>query len=54
MRKQVFGLKDGLYQVTTDYFCAGFVVEGGWIVRCAPILIKRIDYWIPKAKYICP
>jgi hypothetical protein len=36
---------DGLYQVITSYFCAGFVVENGAVTRCAPILRHRIDYW---------
>lgn len=44
--------KDGLYRVETKYLCAGFVVENGLIVRCAPILKKRIDYWITLAKWI--
>ena len=38
-------MADGLYQVTTGYLCAGFVVRGGHVVACAPILRKRIDYW---------
>jgi hypothetical protein len=36
---------DGLYQVTTHYLCAGFVVERGWVTMCAPILRKRLTYW---------
>lgn len=38
-------MKDGLYQVTTSYLCAGFVIQNGVIVRCAPILKKRLTYW---------
>lgn len=38
-------MSDGLYQVTTHYLCAGFVVENGVVARCAPILRKKIDYW---------
>ena len=38
-------MKDGLYWVTTSYLCAGFVVEGGKITMCAPILRRRIEYW---------
>jgi hypothetical protein len=45
-------MQDGLYQVTTSYLCAGFIVEGGKIVHCAPILIKRIKYWVTIAKLI--
>lgn len=45
-------MKDGLYQVTTSYFCAGFVVENGRVVRCAPILKRNIKYWMTKARFI--
>lgn len=38
-------MKDGLYQVTTRYFCAGFIVKDGKVVDAAPILWKRINYW---------
>lgn len=41
---------DGLYRVTTSYLCAGFVVENGRVTRCAPILRKRIAYWMTIAK----
>lgn len=41
----VFTLPDGLYRVTTRYLCAGFVVENRLIVRCAPILRGKIEYW---------
>lgn len=36
---------DGLYLVTTSYLCAGFLVRGGNVVICAPILRRRFDYW---------
>lgn len=36
---------DGLYRVTTSYLCAGFVVKGGRVVMCAPILQRKLDYW---------
>jgi hypothetical protein len=38
-------VRDGLYQVTTRYLCAAFVVEHGRVTRCAPILRKRLAYW---------
>jgi MFS-type transporter involved in bile tolerance (Atg22 family) len=47
-------MKDGLYQVTTSYLCAGFAVKNGIIMQIAPILRKKIDYWKTKAKFICP
>jgi len=39
-------MKDGLYRVTKPYLCAGFVVEGGKVVRCAPILRRQLSYYI--------
>lgn len=45
-------MKDGLYQVTTSYLCAGFVIENGKVTLCAPILRKRFEYWKTIAKYL--
>jgi hypothetical protein len=45
-------MKDGLYRVTTSYLCAGFVVEKGKIIVCAPILRNRIEYWKTIAIWI--
>ena len=36
---------DGLYRVMTRYCVAGFVIEGGKLIHCAPILRKKIDYF---------
>lgn len=47
-------LQDGLYRVVTPYLCAGFVVEGGRVTRCAPILRKRLAYWTVQALLIGP
>jgi hypothetical protein len=38
-------MNDGLYRVTTSYLCAGFVIEGGEVIKCAPILRKKLAYW---------
>lgn len=38
-------MTDGLYQVTTNYLCAGFIIKNGIIVACAPILRRKINYW---------
>ena len=46
-------LKDGIYRVETAYLCAGFVIQNGRIVQCAPILRKRLSYWITQA-YLIP
>lgn len=45
-------LLDGLYQVTTPYLCAGFYISGGKVTWCAPILCKRLEYWMTIAKRI--
>ena len=41
-------LVDGLYRVTTAQLCAGFVVERGRVTLCAPILRKRLGYWLTQ------
>ncbi len=51
-------MKDGLYYV--DYqrgsfqLFAGFIVVGGMVVKFAPILRAKIDYWVTLGKYIGP
>jgi len=45
-------MKDGLYQVTTNYLCAGFVIKNDKVIDCAPILRKKIDYWKTISKRI--
>jgi len=47
-------MRDGLYQVTTRYLCAGFVVSGGEVVECAPILRRKIRYWVTVARWVRP
>lgn len=42
-------MTDGVYQVTERSFVAAFVVKGGVVVLCAPILRKRLSYWMTKA-----
>lgn len=44
--------KDGLYQVTTHYLCAGFVVERGHVTLCAPILGAKLAYWRTVAQLV--
>lgn len=43
---------DGLYLVRTNYLVAGLVIENGHVVRCAPILKKRLAYWLSIARRI--
>lgn len=45
-------IQDGLYRVTTNYFCAGYVVEGGKVTMCAPILRRRLRYWMTQSVLI--
>lgn len=47
-------MDDGLYQVTTSYLCAGFIVKDGKVKRghCAPILRKKLSYWVTIAKRV--
>lgn len=45
-------MKDGLYAVVTDEWAAGFVIQGGVVVMCAPILRRSIDYWKTRARWV--
>ena len=45
-------MKDGLYRVQTSYLCAGFVMKDGKVVRCAPILNRKISYWQSIARRV--
>jgi hypothetical protein len=45
-------MKDGLYRVTTSYLCAGFVIEGSRVVACAPILRRKLGYWMTIAQRV--
>lgn len=49
-------MKDGLYRVTTSYLCAGFVVSGGKVKAsmCAPILRRKLAYWVTVAEWVRP
>jgi hypothetical protein len=47
-------LPDGLYRVTTSYLCAGFVVAGGKVTACAPILRRKLAYWMTVAVRVGP
>lgn len=45
-------LRDGLYRVETSYLCAGFVIEDGRVVACAPVLRRKLDYWLTVASRV--
>ena len=45
-------MTDGLYRVETLQICAGFYVECGKIIWCAPILRRKLNYWISIAKLV--
>jgi hypothetical protein len=49
---ETVNLPDGLYQVRNAYLCAGFVVEGGRVTACAPILRRKIRHWVLAARKI--
>jgi hypothetical protein len=45
-------VRDGLYRVDYRALCAGFVVEAGRVTRCAPILRKRLAFWMGVASWV--
>ena len=45
-------LPDGLYKVQTSYLYAGFVISGGKVTMCAPILRNKLSYWMSVASKI--
>ena len=47
-------MRDGLYGVHTSYLTAGFVVENGQVTLCAPILRRKLAYWVTVARWLCP
>lgn len=47
-------VRDGLYRVVTSYLCAGFVIENARIVACAPILRRKLGYWMTVAQWVGP
>jgi hypothetical protein len=46
--------EDGLYQITTSFFTAGFELFDGQVIACAPILKRNIDYWKHRGVYVTP
>lgn len=46
------GFPDGIYQVKKDRITAGFVVRNGKVIDCAPILRKKLGYWMTIAERI--
>lgn len=47
-------LRNGLWRVTRGTLCAGFVVSEGLITRYAPVLRKKLVYWITVARWLGP
>ena len=48
-------LPDGLYRVITGCFVAGFLVRGGVVTHCAPILRARlVEHWAERAQWVWP
>lgn len=46
-------LRDGLWAVVEERWVAGFIVEGGKVVECAPYLRSRLSYWVTVARWVC-
>lgn len=46
-------MKDGLYRVEYKDICAGFVIEGGRVILCPPVLKRRLQFWIRIASWVC-
>lgn len=42
-------ISDGLYRVDHGTICAGFVIVGGRLVACAPVLRRRWKWWLRQA-----
>jgi hypothetical protein len=51
-RHQKNELEDGLYQVSQYGICAGFEIKNGRVIVCAPILRRRLAYWMKQAKKV--
>lgn len=39
-------MPDGVYQVDYGNICAGFVIDRGRVIACAPILRRRLAFWL--------
>lgn len=47
-------MADGLYRVQRGPITAGLVIHAGHVDRCAPVLRRRLDYWLTIAQRIGP
>ena len=47
-------LADGVYVVIRPNFVAGFQVRAGRLEGVAPILRRKIDYWVTQAERVGP
>ena len=45
-------MRDGLYMVQHGSITAAFVVRGGKVTSCAPVLRKNLDFFARKAKFV--
>lgn len=45
-------MQDGLYEVDYKQINAGFYIENGRLLYCAPVLRKRFDFWKTIAKKV--
>lgn len=47
-------LSDGLYQVNKFGISAAFEIRGGKVTQCAPVLVRKLAYWMNHATRIGP
>lgn len=52
MATPIIDLKDGLYIVDRQNIYAAFVVRGGEVTNCAPILRKNLGFYKTVAQYV--
>lgn len=45
-------MSDGIYRVCTQHLCAGFVIQHGKVTQCAPILRRKLAYWMMVAERV--
>jgi len=47
-------MRDGLYRIEYKVICVGFVLYRGRVVVSAPVLRRRMGFWITIAERIGP
>ena len=47
-------MRDGLYGVSYRDIEAGFAIRDDEVIWCAPVLRRRLDYWLSLARWEGP